>query len=117
VTGTRIEEGRTMVHARSDGAPASDYHGHPNYVGVWAALVALLGASLAIGWLGGRRLAVALVFGLATVKALLVLGNFMHLRWEPKLVWGIAGFGVLCLLFLYFGVRPDIVGGPQTLAR
>lgn len=94
-----------------------EYHGHPNYVKVWGILVGLFIASLGVGFIGNKKLAVAGVFSLALVKALLVMGNFMHLRWEPKLVWGIAGFGVLCLGFLYFGVLPDIVYVDLKIAR
>lgn len=95
----------------------SNYHGHPNYIMVWAVLVALLAVSLAIGFMGNKRMAVAGIFSLAIIKTLLVLGNFMHLRWEPKIVWGIVGFGALCLVFLYFGVLPDIVYVDLKIAR
>ena len=94
-----------------------DYHGHPNYVLVWLGLVVLLVASLAVGTLGHHRLAVATIFTVAVVKALMVLGNFMHLRWEPRLVWGIAGCGFLCLLVLYFGVMPDLLFVEPHLAK
>ncbi len=100
-----------------DATTTRDYHGHPNYVKVWAALVVLLLASFAAALLENHRLAVALVFGVAVVKSGLVLGNFMHLRWEPKLIWGVAAFGVLCIVFLYFGVLPDIVFVEQRLAK
>lgn len=106
-----------MDHNPESISSQPDYHGHPNYVKVWAWLVALLALSFAAVALGNHRLAVGLVFTLAVVKAVLVLGNFMHLRWEPRLVWGIAAFGFLCLAFLYFGVLPDIVFVPRTLAK
>jgi len=113
-----------MSHSNHSSNPHSaqnqkqeDYHGHPNYVAIWAILVALLFASLACGWLGNKELEVAGIFTLAIVKAILVLGNFMHLRWEPKMLWGVAGFGVLCLFFLYFGVAPDIVHVHLQLAH
>lgn len=107
------------MHRTGDGGvgAARDYHGHPNYVAVWAALAALLVMSLAVGWLARGIAAVALIFGLAAVKAWLVLGNFMHLRWEPRFVWGIAAVAVLCLVFLSIGVAPDIVHVPLTLAK
>jgi len=62
------------------------------YIRVWLWLLALLGASLVVGLLGAPHIAVAMIFAVAAIKALLVLGNFMHLRWEPKLVWAIVGF-------------------------
>ncbi len=98
-------------------AARSDYHGHPNYFRVWLALVALLLGSLGFGLMGNHRLAVSLIFGVAVVKALMVAGNFMHLRWEPRMVWLVAGFGVLMVAFLYLGVMPDVLYVPQSLAK
>lgn len=108
-----------MSHAPNpqDQLQAGAYHGHPRYVAVWAVLVIILFTSLGIGAMGNHALAVAMIFGLAIVKAVLVLGNFMHLRWEPRLVWLVAGFGVLCIAFLYFGVFPDIVWVPVDLVK
>ncbi|MBP6669262.1 MAG: cytochrome C oxidase subunit IV family protein [Gemmatimonadales bacterium] len=107
-----------MSHAHEGGAAAhADYHGHPNYFRVWLALVALFAVSLLFGLLGNHRLAVSLIFALAVVKAILVVGNFMHLRWEPRLLWVAAGFGFLVLGFFYFGVYPDIVPVPPQVAR
>ncbi len=94
-----------------------DYHGHPNYVKVWLGLVALLGISLVLGAMGAHLLAVLLIFGIAVVKALMVAGSFMHLRWEPRLLVGLLIFAVLCAGFLYFGVYPDIVNVPMQVAK
>lgn len=98
-----------MSHSTHTSTQNADYHGHPNYFIIWGILVALMTISLGIGELGHTTLAIAMIFGIAIVKTLLVLGQFMHLKWEPKLVWIIFGFGVLCLFFLYFGVLPDLV--------
>lgn len=94
-----------------------DYHGHPNYLATWLALVVLLLVSLAAAGLGHRTLALVLILGTAVVKAALVAGNFMHLRWEPRAVWAISLFALLCLIFLALGVAPDIVPVPVELAR
>lgn len=93
-----------------------DYHGHPNYVGIWAVLVLLLAVSLAASWLS-KTLAMLLIFGIAAVKALLVLANFMHLRWEPRVLWGVAAAGLLCAACLFFGVYTDIVPVHLEIAR
>lgn len=95
----------------------ADYHGHPNYLMTWAILVALLFVSLALGHIGQKTLAIALIFSLAVVKAMMVLGNFMHLRWEPRVMWGMMIFGVVCACFFFFGVYPDIVRVPLQLAK
>lgn len=94
-----------------------DYHGHPNYFMVWVTLLVVFFISLGLNELGHRALAVTLIFTLAIVKAILVLGNFMHLRWEPRLLWGILVFAVLCLAFLYFGVAPDLLWVDLKVAK
>ncbi len=94
-----------------------DYHGHPNYFSTWLVLVTILIVSLALGYLGHSTAAVVAIFGLAAIKALFVGANFMHLRWEPKLLTAFIVWGVLCLLFLFFGVLPDIVLVKAQLAH
>lgn len=94
-----------------------DYHGHPNYFFVWLGLLVLFALSLVLNSLGNRSLAISLIFTLAVVKAVLVLGNFMHLRWEPRLLWTIMGFAFLCLVFLYYGVMPDLLWVPLQVAH
>lgn len=98
-----------MAQVSSHTQEHSDYHGHPNYFAVWITLMILMFGSLMLAELGSRVLAISLIFSLAIVKAILVLGQFMHLKWEPRMLWGIVAFGFLCLIILYFGVFPDIV--------
>jgi len=101
--------------AQSDIANAS-YHGHPNYVATWTALVVLLAIGLAVASFN-RLLAVVFIFGIAVLKTLLVAGNFMHLRWEPRALWAIAAVGLVCALFLFLGVYIDIVPVRMEVAR
>jgi caa(3)-type oxidase subunit IV len=58
---------------------------------------------------GGRALAVALIFATAVVKALLVALNYMHLKFEPRLIYAIAIVPVLFLLVLTVALFPDFV--------
>ena len=82
----------------------------PNYVAIWAWLVALLIAGLAASFLPGARvLAVGLIFATAIIKALLVALNYMHLRFEPRLIYAIAIIPVLFVLGLTVAVFPDFV--------
>lgn len=82
---------------------------HPNYVKIWAILVALLIVSVLGSMSSIRPVVLAAAFGVALVKAFLVAKNFMHVmvekRWVPYLL-------VVCLLFvviLFAGVSPDIM--------
>jgi caa(3)-type oxidase subunit IV len=82
---------------------------HPNYVKVWAILVALLIVSVLGSMSHIREVVLIAAFGVALVKAYLVARNFMHLnvekRWVPYLL-------IMCLLFLvilFAGVAPDVM--------
>jgi len=82
---------------------------HPNYVKVWAILVALLVVSVLGSMSHVREVVLIAAFGVALVKAYLVARNFMHLnvekRWVPYLL-------IMCLLFvgiLFAGVAPDVM--------
>jgi caa(3)-type oxidase subunit IV len=82
---------------------------HPNYVKIWAILVALLIVSVLGSMSHIRDVVLIAAFGVALVKAYLVAKNFMHVnvekRWVPYLL-------IMCLLFiaiLFAGVAPDVM--------
>ena len=82
---------------------------HPNYVKIWAILVALLIVSVLGSMSHIREVVLIAAFGVALVKAYLVAKNFMHInvekRWVPYLL-------IMCLLFiaiLFAGVAPDVM--------
>jgi caa(3)-type oxidase subunit IV len=82
---------------------------HPNYVKIWAILVALLIVSVLGSMSHVREVVLIAAFGVALVKAYLVAKNFMHVnvekRWVPYLL-------IMCLLFiaiLFAGVAPDVM--------
>lgn len=82
----------------------------PNYVAVWAWLVVLLMVSLAAAYLPFPQAAtISVIFTVAVVKALLVAANFMHLRFEQRLIRAIAIVPVLLFLALTLALMPDIV--------
>ena len=78
------------------------------YVVLWAVLLVALGVSLLLGQWASSTTVVALIFGIAAVKAVLVVGWYMHLAVEPahlKLVMVGATAAVLCF---FGGVYPDV---------
>jgi len=82
---------------------------HPNYIKIWAILVALLIVSVLGSMSGIRSVVLVAALGVAVVKAFLVAKNFMHVnvekRWVPYLL-------IMCLLFvaiLFAGVAPDVM--------
>ncbi len=85
---------------------------HPRYLVVWAWLLALMAAGLAASAApGARGLAVAVIFGTAVAKALLIGLNFMHLRFEGPLIVAIATVPVLFAVVLTVALFPDFVFG------
>jgi caa(3)-type oxidase subunit IV len=77
---------------------------------IWVWLVALLGVGLAASALPGMRtLAVTFLFVTALTKALLVVLYYMHLRWEPRLIYAIAAAPLVFVLVLIVGLMPDFV--------
>jgi cytochrome c oxidase subunit 4 len=79
------------------------------YVGVWAALMALLGATVAAYWIPLGRLNLAVGMGIAGVKTLLVMAYFMHVRLQPKLVWIWSAVGFYWLAILLALTQADFL--------
>lgn len=76
---------------------------------VWRWLVALLAAGLLVFILPIPHIAiVALIFGVAVVKAALVVRDYMHLKAEHPLIYVIAFVPALIALGLLLALIPDI---------
>ena len=81
-----------------------------NYTAIWIWLLALMALSVAASVLPVGRTAVILVlFGVAVVKAVLVVRNYMHLKSESWLLYTIALVPVLFVLGLIIALFPDFV--------
>lgn len=88
----------------------ASHRAESNYVKIWVWLMVLLGVGLSASFLpGGRGLAVAVIFGTAVAKAVLVALNYMHLKVEPRLIYAIAIVPVLFVLGLTMALFPDFV--------
>jgi len=84
-------------------------HGLARYIGVWVWLVALLAAGLAVMALPVPKLAaLALIFGIASIKAALVIRNYMHLKYESLFIIAVALVPVLLFIGLAIALIPDI---------
>jgi cytochrome c oxidase subunit IV len=81
--------------------PASRRASALTFLVAWAALLLLLGLSIASAYLeiGGLRPLVQ--FGIAATQTAIVFIVFMRLRGRPSLKWVFAGAGFFWLLFLY----------------
>lgn len=85
-----------------------DYHGHPNYFMVYVWLLILFAISLLVDFFDNKTLAVFIIFATAFIKMMLVVANFMHLKYEPKTFWVIPIFGAICILSFILLVYPDV---------
>jgi caa(3)-type oxidase subunit IV len=84
-------------------------HGHTNYVKIWAILVALLVVSIVGPMAEVPWLTLFTAFGIALIKAYLVIKYFMHLPVEK--IW-LKQLLVVTLAFMglfFFGVAPDVM--------
>lgn len=88
-------------------APA-EAHSIP-YIKLWYILVGALVVSLVLAAFEHHRLAAALIFAIAIVKAAIVAMYYMHLRFEPRYVVVVVLSGLVCLAVLFTGLLLDIV--------
>jgi caa(3)-type oxidase subunit IV len=100
----------TQHHSTPEGAVAhhTPHAPHVNYKRIYIILLVLLGISIMGPRFGIKWLTLITAFGIAIVKANLVVQNFMHLRWEQKIMkWALLASIVIVALF-YAAVRPDV---------
>ncbi len=89
-------------------------HHHPNYVKIWAILVALLIVSVLGPELEIQAVTLITAFGIAVVKAYMVAKNFMHLNVEKRYVVYLLMTCLALMCLFYFGSAPDVMNGSGT---
>ena len=87
----------------------SETHEHPNYVKIWYWLLVLLAISVAGPMLEVPALTLITAFGIAIIKSFLVAANFMHLKFERKIIWFLLIMSVCLLGVFFFGTAPDLM--------
>ena len=90
----------------------SEHAKHPTtgaYISVFAALAVLTGVTVGISFTGlGPEMRSFLAFTIASVKTLLVVSIFMHLRFEPKTIVIFAVTPVLLAILFILAIGPDV---------
>jgi cytochrome c oxidase subunit 4 len=71
------------------------------YVGVFAALMALLGATVVIAYIHLGKLNMIVALTIAVIKATLIILYFMHVRYSSRLLWVFVGAGFFWLIILF----------------
>lgn len=88
-----------------------DHHdGHQvNYKKIYFILLGLLVVSVAGPFLEILWVTLLTAFGIAIVKARLVINNFMHLKWEKRLMKWVLTTSLLLMGLMFAGVAPDVM--------
>ena len=105
-----------MSAGHHDNATHENYHGHPNYWVIWGVLMFLMFISLILGEFQSTQALIAL-YAIATLKAVIVIRNFMHVRWEPIDLALMLVASVFALACYFFGVWPDIIPIEQHIVK
>ena len=89
----------------------SDHSGHHdvNYKKIYFTLLFLLVVSVVGPEFGVVWVTLVTAFGVAVVKAYLVIENFMHLRWEKKLMKWMLTSSLIVMTLMFFGIAPDVM--------
>ncbi len=82
---------------------------HPNYVKIWAILLALLVVSVLGPMVGIKIVTLLTAFGIAIVKAYLVARNFMHINIAAKYVTYLVMTALLFMFLFFAGTAPDVM--------
>lgn len=82
---------------------------HPNYVAIWGWLILLALFSVLIGAFPlAYGITLLIIFEVAVIKSLLVVMYFMHLRFEPLLIYALLIIPLLFFAILVMVLFPDI---------
>ena len=84
-------------------------HHEVNYKKIYVVLLVLLAISVAGPEFGILWVTLITAFGVAIVKAYLVAANFMHLRWEKRLMKWMLTASLAIMALFFFGIAPDVM--------
>jgi len=98
-------------HHHHDHAHHEEEHVHPveHYVKVWAGLVVLFFISVAGPLVGIKILTLITAFGIAIVKASMVVKFFMHLDVEKRFVHYFLATSLVFMFLFFAAVSPDVM--------
>lgn len=77
------------------------------YIGVWAALLILLGATVALAYIPLGPMHIVASVGIAFAKASLIVLFFMHVKYKNRLVYVFVGAGLFWLAIMFTLVLGD----------
>lgn len=71
------------------------------YLAVWAALLILLGATVALAYVPLGSMHIVVSIGIAFAKAILIVLFFMHVKYKNRLVYVFVGAGLFWLAIMF----------------
>ena len=98
-------------HAATDAAQGDD-HGdehHTDYFKIWKVLVVLLVISYLGPMLEIQVLTLITAFGIALIKAYLVIKNFMHIDVEKPYIHYLMVVSLMLMVLFFTAVAPDVM--------
>src|SRR5688572_26618284 len=105
-----------MADHHDEHAPAHDPHTqadhgahHVNYKKIYLTLLALLVVSVVGPFFGIVWVTLLTAFGIAFVKANLVVQNFMHLKWERRIAKWVLATSLVLMGLMMAGVSVDVL--------
>lgn len=92
----------------------NEEHGTSHYVKVWAILLVLLVISVIGPEFGIQWLTLVTAFGIAIVKAYMVVTKFMHINATPRFVIYTVTTTLVFMLLFFAGTAPDVMKSSGT---
>jgi len=87
---------------------------HPNYTRIYVILLVLLAISVLGPMLEIRVVTLLTAFGIAIVKAYMVVKNFMHINVAKRYVVYLVATSLVFMLLFFAGVAPDVMKADGT---
>ena len=105
-------------HDHGDGGHGGGHHEHihppSHYVKIWGVLCVLLTVSVLGPMVGIKILTLITAFGIAFVKAGIVIKYFMHLDTEKPIVWYALITSLVFMVLFFAAVSPDVMNHHGT---
>ncbi len=92
----------------------NEQHGTSYYVKIWAILLVLLVISVVGPELGIKSVTLFTAFGIAIIKAYMVVTKFMHIDATPRFVTYLVTTTLVFMLLFFAGVAPDVMKSSGT---
>ena len=102
------------AHAEHGDAHHAPVHEPSHYIRIWGILLVLLVVSFVGPWLGIQIITLITAFGIAVVKAYLVMKEFMHLDVEKPIVHYFLVTSVVFMVLMFAGISPDVMNHEGT---